>query len=35
MAELEGNLAKETGFAIKDHLLEFTGYCQSCRKDLM
>jgi Fur family ferric uptake transcriptional regulator len=34
MAELERKLAKETGFAIKDHLLEFTGYCQSCRKDL-
>ena len=34
MAELEVNLAKETGFAIKDHLLEFTGYCQNCRKDL-
>ena len=35
MAEVEGNLAEETGFAIKDHLLEFTGYCQNCRKDLM
>jgi len=35
MAEFETSLAKETGFAIKDHLLEFTGYCQSCRKDLM
>ncbi len=35
MAELEGNLAEETGFAIKDHLLEFTGYCQNCRKDLI
>ncbi len=35
MAELEGNLAEETGFTIKDHLLEFTGYCQNCRKDLM
>ena len=34
MAELEGNLAEETGFTIKDHLLEFTGYCQNCRKDL-
>ena len=34
MAELEGNLAKETGFTIKDHLLEFTGYCQNCRKNL-
>ena len=35
MVELEGNLAKETGFAIKDHLLEFSGYCQSCRRELM
>lgn len=32
MAELESNLAKETGFTIKDHLLEFTGYCQSCKR---
>ena len=31
MAELEKNLAKETGFAIKDHLLEFTGYCRNCK----
>lgn len=35
MTEFEINLAKETGFDIKDHLLEFTGYCQSCRKDHM
>lgn len=31
MAELEKNLAKETGFIIKDHLLEFTGYCRDCK----
>ncbi|HEX79043.1 MAG TPA: transcriptional repressor [Dehalococcoidia bacterium] len=35
MAEFETSLAKETGFEIKDHLLEFTGYCQSCRIDHM
>jgi len=34
LAELEGNLTEETGFAIEDHLLEFIGHCQNCQKGL-
>lgn len=33
LAELEGKIAAETGFAIKNHVLEFTGYCRKCRQD--
>jgi Fur family ferric uptake transcriptional regulator len=33
LTELENKLTKETGFAIEDHLLEFVGHCQNCRKD--
>ena len=29
---LEQRLARETGFAIEDHRLEFFGYCQDCQK---
>lgn len=32
MEQLEKNLAKETGFVIKEHLLEFTGYCRDCKR---
>jgi Fur family ferric uptake transcriptional regulator len=30
---LEGKITAETGFAIKNHILEFVGYCQKCNKD--
>ncbi len=30
--ELEQRLAKETGFKINGHLLEFLGQCRNCRK---
>jgi Fur family ferric uptake transcriptional regulator len=30
--ELEKILTSKTGFQIEDHLLEFTGLCQSCKK---
>ena len=29
---LERKLSRETGFEIENHLLEFLGCCQSCRK---
>ncbi len=31
LKELEGNLAKESGFRIDGHLLEFVGLCRSCQ----
>ena len=31
LSELEERLARESGFRIDDHLLEFTGLCQSCQ----
>ncbi len=31
LGELERKLYLETGFEIKDHLLEFTGICQACQ----
>jgi Fur family ferric uptake transcriptional regulator len=30
--DLERRIAKESGFRIDDHLLEFTGLCQTCQK---
>lgn len=30
LTELEQRLFKETGFKIKEHLLEFLGQCQNC-----
>jgi Fur family ferric uptake transcriptional regulator len=33
LTELEQILSLETGFEIEDHLLEFTGLCQACRKE--
>jgi Fur family ferric uptake transcriptional regulator len=30
--DLERRIAKESGFRIDDHLLEFTGLCQACQK---
>jgi Fur family ferric uptake transcriptional regulator len=32
LCELEQRLARETGFRIEGHLLEFTGRCRNCRK---
>ena len=32
LGELEQRLSQETGFKIEDHLLEFLGRCQNCRK---
>ena len=32
LSELEQRLSRETGFDIKDHVLEFTGLCQDCQK---
>ncbi|MBE0480654.1 MAG: transcriptional repressor [Dehalococcoidia bacterium] len=31
LSELAERLARETGFEIEDHLLEFAGRCQTCR----
>ena len=33
LGELEQRLSLETGFDIRDHLLEFTGFCQACQKE--
>ena len=33
LGELEQRLSLETGFEIEDHLLEFIGLCQACRKE--
>lgn len=30
LKKLEQRLARETGFAIKSHLLEFNGHCHAC-----
>ncbi|MBN1643483.1 MAG: transcriptional repressor, partial [Dehalococcoidales bacterium] len=32
LAELEEKLAKESGFRIDNHILEFTGLCLSCQR---
>ena len=32
LGELERRLSQDTGFEIKDHLLEFIGLCQACQK---
>lgn len=32
---LEQRLSVETGFEINDHLLEFTGLCQACQKEVV
>ncbi len=32
LGELEQRLSQETGFEIKDYLLEFIGLCQACQK---
>ena len=32
LAEVQQNLARETGFRIDGHLLEFIGLCQVCQK---
>ncbi len=32
LRELEENLAKESGFRIDGHLLEFVGLCRDCQK---
>ncbi len=32
LSELEQRLSLETGFHIENHLLEFTGLCQACKK---
>lgn len=34
LGELEQRLSRETGFAIEDHLLEFTGLCQACQEEV-
>ena len=34
LGNLERQLARETGFAIEGHLLEFTGLCQACQEQL-
>lgn len=34
LAELERRLTHETGFKIRDHLLEFFGLCQECQRGL-
>ena len=34
LSELEQRLSRETGFDIEDHLLEFTGLCQACQKEV-
>ena len=33
LGELGQRLSLETGFEIEDHLLEFIGLCQACRKE--
>ena len=33
LSELEQSLAKESGFKIDSHLLEFVGLCQTCQKE--
>ena len=33
LAELEEKLGRETGFEIKEHLLEFIGRCRSCQQN--
>ncbi len=33
LEEVQQSLAKETGFRIDDHLLEFIGLCQACQKE--
>jgi len=33
LGELEQKLALESGFKIEDHLLEFIGLCQNCKKE--
>jgi len=33
LGEVQQSLAKETGFRIDGHLLEFTGLCQACQKE--
>lgn len=32
LAELEERLARESGFRIDDHILEFTGHCRTCQE---
>jgi Fur family ferric uptake transcriptional regulator len=32
LSELEERLSRESGFRINNHLLEFTGLCQSCQE---
>lgn len=32
LEEMEQRIATETGFVIDDHLLQFAGHCQDCRK---
>lgn len=34
LSQLEQRLSLETGFDIKDHLLEFIGLCQACQKEV-
>jgi Fur family ferric uptake transcriptional regulator len=34
LTELEQRLSRETGFEIEGHLLEFTGRCQKCQKNV-
>jgi len=34
LSQLEQRLSLETGFDIKDHLLEFVGLCQACQKEV-
>lgn len=34
LGELEARLAKESGFRIDSHILEFTGLCITCQKAL-
>ena len=33
LSELEQKLSLETGFEVKDHLLEFIGLCQVCQEE--
>ena len=34
LGELEQSLSRQTGFEIDSHLLEFTGRCQNCQKEV-
>jgi len=34
ISSLESDLAKKTGFDIREHRLEFYGLCRHCQKDL-